>query len=121
MGSSMQRLPCSSRLGLGFRGGKSEKVVKPNRIDVLVKELIRELGHDEFAKRETATKDLHALGELALDALRKAAADGDPEVRVRASRLVEAIEDNQAFVFNGKNLTGWRGLAECWKIGPPFG
>jgi len=57
-----------------------------------VARLIRQLGHDDFAKREAASKELDAIGEPALDALRTAAAsDGDAEIRRRAERIVESI------------------------------
>ena len=57
-----------------------------------VARLIRQLGHDEFAKREAASKELDAIGEPALDALRKAAASSDDaEIRRRAERIVDAV------------------------------
>ena len=53
---------------------------------------IKGLGADSFEEREKATADLKKIGAPALDALKKAADDnGDPEVRVRAKRLVEEI------------------------------
>src|SRR5262245_36720645 len=54
--------------------------------------LIRQLGDDDFEKREAASKELDAIGEPALDALRKAAASGaEAEIRSRAKRIVESI------------------------------
>jgi uncharacterized protein (TIGR03067 family) len=54
--------------------------------------LIRQLGDDAFAKREAASKELEAIGALALAALRKAAASSDdPEIRWRAKRIGEAV------------------------------
>lgn len=82
-----------------------------------IADLVKQLGHDQFAKREAASKALAKVGEPALAQLRKAGdSSEDAEVHVRASRLVEAIENDLAFVFNGKNLTGWRGLPECWTV-----
>jgi hypothetical protein len=58
----------------------------------MVARLIKQLGDDAFAKREAATEQLKALGEPALEALRKAAAsDSDPEIRARAERIIQAI------------------------------
>src|SRR5262245_1350902 len=37
-----------------------------------VARLVKQLGHNEFAKREAASKELDAIGEPALGALRKA-------------------------------------------------
>jgi len=56
--------------------------------------LIRQMGNDEFSEREEASKALADIGELALVALRKAAAESDDaEVRVRSEKLVEQIQD----------------------------
>src|SRR5262245_56021954 len=55
--------------------------------------LIGQLGDDDFARRESATARLKMAGEPALDALRKALSSDDLEVRRRASRILDAIED----------------------------
>lgn len=54
--------------------------------------LIKQLGDDEFLVREAASAALEAIGEPALDALRKAAASTkDAEIQIRArSILIEA-------------------------------
>src|SRR5687768_12540771 len=55
-------------------------------------DLIRKLGHPEFDEREAATKELETAGEEALPPLRAAAVGSDdPEVRVRAQRIVRKI------------------------------
>jgi hypothetical protein len=54
--------------------------------------LIGNLGSDRFADREAAARRLEALGEPALDALRRAAASPDAEVRERAGAVVRAIQ-----------------------------
>lgn len=54
--------------------------------------LIRQLGHDVFAKREAASKELEAIGKPALPALRAAAAAGaSPETRRRAAQLIRTL------------------------------
>src|SRR5262245_49678718 len=65
---------------------QAEKVT-PERIA----RLIEQLGDDEFAKREAASKALEAIGAPALAALRKADSHMDFEVRRRAARLVKTI------------------------------
>jgi hypothetical protein len=55
--------------------------------------LIEELGNPVYAQRQEATKALEALGAPALPALEAAAASEDLEVRNRARRLRERIED----------------------------
>ncbi|HEY7428566.1 MAG TPA: hypothetical protein VH682_30330 [Gemmataceae bacterium] len=69
-----------------------EPVTDPAEID----RLIRQLGSDNFAKRQEASKALETVGEPALEALRKAAKGGDAEVRRRANELVRTIEDRRA-------------------------
>jgi hypothetical protein len=54
--------------------------------------LIARLGSEHFREREAAGRELDALGEAALDALRHAARTGDPETRRRAADLVERIQ-----------------------------
>lgn len=53
--------------------------------------LVKQLGHDNFTKREEASKELNAIGEPALDALRKATSDDDGEIRRRAEKVLAAI------------------------------
>jgi HEAT repeat protein len=54
--------------------------------------LIKQLGDDSFATREAASKELKGIGAPAVAALRKASASSDdPEIRLRAKRIEEAI------------------------------
>jgi hypothetical protein len=100
-------------LGLvGARAYSQAVAGKDDRIALL----INQLGDEKFTRREAATKALAKIGEPGLVALRKAAASHDDiEVRARAGRLVETIE-NDLPLFNGKDLTGWRGLTDCWRV-----
>ena len=54
-------------------------------------ELTQKLGHDEYAVREAATKQLIAMGEKAVPELEKALKSDDLEVRLRAGRALRAI------------------------------
>ena len=57
-----------------------------------VARLIKQLGDNEFDKRETASKELEAVGVPALEALQKAEkCSNDPEIRRRAVLLVQEI------------------------------
>lgn len=67
--------------------------------------LILQLGDDDFARREAASKELEALGEPALPALRKAKASDDAEVRRRAERAIRAISRKLA----RRELDTWQG------------
>jgi hypothetical protein len=56
-----------------------------------VKKLVRDLGDDAFAVRESATTKLALLGEPALPYVEKALTSGDAEVRRRADRIKRRI------------------------------
>jgi hypothetical protein len=72
---------------------------------VQVQKLVRDLGAEEFGKREAANKGLVEIGGPALEALRQAAKEsGDPEVQYRASSLVEQIETIVALQEREKKL-----------------
>jgi HEAT repeat protein len=59
--------------------------------------LIQQLADVKFEARMAAAKELEALGQKALPALRKAAAnDNDVEIRERAKRLVRKITQAKA-------------------------
>ena len=55
--------------------------------------VVKQLGHDEFEKREDATARLKEIGEPALDVLHKAKTSSDREVRRRAEDIVAVVED----------------------------
>lgn len=55
-------------------------------------QLIAQLGDEDFARREQATKDLTAYGNRALAALRIAVKNKDPEVKSRAQEALDQIE-----------------------------
>jgi hypothetical protein len=58
-----------------------------------IDQLIKQLGSEEFAEREAAAEALETIGAPALEALRNAARNDDPEVRRRAERLITVLEN----------------------------
>jgi uncharacterized protein (TIGR03067 family) len=73
--------------------------------------LIQQLGHDQFTKREQASKELFAIGEPALAPLRTAAAaTNDAEVRSRAERVIDAIMRPIRAAAAKKELAKWQGV-----------
>src|SRR5205814_1170106 len=67
--------------------------------------LIADLGDDSFEKRESAQKKLHAIGEPALELLKKAARDNaDAEVREHAAALITSI--NASFFVEVRRFEG---------------
>lgn len=72
--------------------------------------LIKQLGDDEFTKREAATKELTDIGEPALAALRKAAtSSADLETRRRAERIIQTIETRAAEAAIQRQLAAFKG------------
>ena len=53
--------------------------------------LLLQLGHDEVARRDAAERELRALGDSALPALRAGAEHTDPEIRARCARVIERL------------------------------
>lgn len=80
-------------------------------------QLVEDLGSRSFATREDSTRQLRDLGDEALPALRQAADSRRLEVRLRAARLIEAIEMTslrervevlrQGRIEPDANLPGW--------------
>src|SRR5438552_3974190 len=61
--------------------------------DKEIDRLVKQLGDDDFKKREAATKRLTEIGEPALDAVTKATTSDDAEVRHRAEDILAVIEN----------------------------
>ena len=77
--------------------------------------LIRQLGDDEFKKREAASQELKAIGAPALAALRQAAAsDADPEIRTRARQIVEAFDARARQLELAKWAGSWKNSDGVW-------
>jgi uncharacterized protein (TIGR03067 family) len=76
--------------------------------------LIRQLGHEEFVRREAASRELDAIGAPALDALRKASSNDDAEIRRRAELLVRTITDRIRAAVTKKELVKLQGT--WWRI-----
>src|SRR5262245_1992630 len=55
-------------------------------------DLVRQLGSDEFAARERASRDLIAAGRVAIPFLRRALQENDLEMVRRAERCLQAID-----------------------------
>jgi HEAT repeat protein len=54
--------------------------------------LIQRLGHEEFAVREKAAREIRAMGTMVIPLLRQAQHDPDVEVRRRAEALISVLE-----------------------------
>src|SRR5438067_1354287 len=78
--------------------------------DAEIARLVKQLGDDDFAKREAATKRLEEIGEPALDAVTKATTSSDPEVRRRAVDIVTVVENK---LYPELLLTGHTSEVRC--------
>jgi hypothetical protein len=58
--------------------------------------LVGQLGDDSFTVREAATKRLAEIGRPAVAALREGLKSSDPEIRIRARRILDAIKSSVA-------------------------
>jgi hypothetical protein len=74
------------------KGKESPKTNEPADAALITK-LINQLGSAKYPEREAATKQLEAIGEPALDPLRKAAKSSkDVETRRRVEQLADRID-----------------------------
>lgn len=72
--------------------------------------LIQQLGSPSFKEREDAARTLKGIGEPALNALRDAEINDDPEVRRRAASVIAAIENDlyrEILRFDGRPSPVW--------------
>ena len=64
----------------------------PGETPAAIDRLLKQLGSNDFRQREAASRALEAIGEPALEALRRAATkNADIEIRHRAEGVVEAM------------------------------
>jgi hypothetical protein len=129
----MRTFALMAALSLGLAAAPALQGEPGNEPDRIAR-LIRQLGDDEFERREAASRDLEALGDAAQSALQQAAASGDPEVRQRAAALLLVIAERlersdvksvppprgAVVLFDGKDLDAWVGraglAAPAWKL-----
>jgi hypothetical protein len=76
---------------------------------VRIRKLIQNLGDDDYLVRESATRELMALGEIVLPAGREAMASTDPEVQLRATKIVRDLE-RKSMGDNGALVPGIRAM-----------
>lgn len=73
--------------------------VKAAPTEEKIEQLIKQLGHEEFEKREAATRELVKIGKPAIPHLNKAFKDSkDPEVQQRAKEILERIKSTVQFL-----------------------
>lgn len=65
---------------------------EPGQDPVKIRELVKQLGSEDFGARERADQQLRKLGRAAIPELEKAAQAEDLEVRDRAAQILKAIQ-----------------------------
>jgi WD40 repeat protein len=106
-------LASSDAAVLTIRGKLKPAIVDDKR----VQKLIQELDDQSFRVRNGAAAELEALGELAVDALRKAAGvTKSPEVQRRLKELLGRLEP---FPLSGERLRALRAIRILEQIGTP--
>jgi hypothetical protein len=89
----MQRLlGLSIACGLAIAFAQASGAPTPTPTPETIQSLIDRLGSDVFAEREAATAGLERIGAPALNALREASRSDNPEVRNRATGILERVE-----------------------------
>lgn len=89
----------------GTAHGGSDEGVTADRLA----RLVRDLGDRSFARRETASRDLAAIGEPARVALTQATTDPDPEVARRARAVLDGLTARAHAAAAKKELDRWQG------------
>jgi hypothetical protein len=72
--------------------------------EIRVARLIRDLGANDFSKRQAADDELAKLGPEGRAHLEQALSDNDPEVRLRAKRLLERLKLQDLWSAGGVRL-----------------
>ena len=78
--------------GLGALAAADEPAAAPERGELRVSRLVRELGSSDFTRRRAADDELQRLGAQGRQQLEAALDDPDVEVRLRARRLLDGLQ-----------------------------
>ena len=81
-------MPCGRCLGIALLAVAPLAAQPADSLDTKV----RALAHPRYSEREKAARDLEAIGEPALKALREVAKSSDEELRTRAVAVADRIE-----------------------------
>lgn len=91
-------------LACSARGGVSEEAVPTPPSVKQLEAWARDLGANDFQKREEAQRNLAAAGQAAAPVLEKALKSDDPEVRTRAERLLAPLTRDDRLLEAARSL-----------------
>lgn len=86
-------VPVVSVLVCGFLLAQQDQTTGED-LKAKIEHLVKQLGHEDFQKREQAMEELVKIGEPALKALKEAAKSDDPEVVWRAKEAIKRIKSS---------------------------
>ncbi|HEY7157478.1 MAG TPA: hypothetical protein VH575_26220 [Gemmataceae bacterium] len=92
---AMLTWPCQAPGQTAASPSPSKPLPKQSVDAAQLERLIRQLGSESFEEREAASKELDAIGQPAMPALRKARESADLEVRRRVAALLKSIEQKR--------------------------
>lgn len=116
----LRRDPATARaLLVRYLGGGAAAVDDPKALAARIDELIAQLDHRRYKTREQATVALIRIGMPALDKLRAVVADGSPEARARAKRVIAALQPKPLTAGESGRLGAVRALLLLAELGQP--
>ncbi len=99
--------------------GQEEETIPVAQVAPDVAELIQQLGAAQFVQRENAEKQLRKMGLDVMESVAQAAKSSDPEVRLRASRLLVTLRKDSLMAMverfrkgEQEDLPGWSNFKE---------
>jgi HEAT repeat protein len=92
-------------VALGDDGKGKEPVKNDDATPKQIDDLIRQLGSEDFDARDQATSKLTAIGAAALQRLRRATDNPDPEIAARSQACISIIETNEKVISLVKGFT----------------
>jgi hypothetical protein len=92
-GEHQLSLVCRLKKGLSVSIPVVKHIVVDGDLDKTVRDLVNRLGADSYKDREQAQQDLRRSGKIAIPYLLEAISSPDPEIRVRARKLLTDLGD----------------------------
>jgi len=92
--TAMVLVPLFAQENINVKGpDASDEQQAEKELQQKIKDLIKQLGADDWQKREEATTELENIGEPAKALLEDALKNDDPEVRMRANNILSGIPE----------------------------
>jgi len=86
---------------------KASKVEITIQLETRIKDLIKQLGADDWQIREAATVSLTKIGSVATSYLKEALKSSDPEVRLRSQQILSNLIEEEKYLKYVHGLAKW--------------